>query len=180
MVSPAKMPSMSLPPLVRRKIFGSGRGGVKLSSRSTARGERMRTPWPPSPPIAFCQEKVVTSSLSQGRSCAKAAEVASQRVRPARSAAIQSPFGHAGAGGGAVPGEADVGVRADLREVGERAVVGASARRQSASFSCLVASVAQPWPKLSQTSMSTGRAPSIDHIAISKAPVSEAGTMPTR
>ena len=27
MVSPAKTPSMSLPPLVRRKIFGSGRSG---------------------------------------------------------------------------------------------------------------------------------------------------------
>ena len=26
-VSPAKMPSMSLPPLVRRKIFGSGAAG---------------------------------------------------------------------------------------------------------------------------------------------------------
>ena len=89
-------------------------------------------------------------------------------------------IGDAGAGGGAVPGEADVGVLAHLREVGQRAVVGAVSTRQSASFSCLVASVAQPWPKLSQTSMSTGRAPSIDHIAISKAPVSEAGTMPTR
>ena len=41
-------------------------------------------------------------------------------------------------------------------------------------------SVAQPSPKDSQVKMSTGRAPSIDHIAISKAPVSEAGTMPTR
>ena len=40
--------------------------------------------------------------------------------------------------------------------------------------------VAQPAPKLSQTSMSTGRAPSIDHMAISKAPVSEAGTIPSR
>ena len=46
-----------------------------------------------SPPSTFCQEKVVTSSLSQGRSMAKAAEVASQMVRPSRSAAIQSPFG---------------------------------------------------------------------------------------
>ena len=121
-VSPWKMPSISLPPLVRRKIFGSGRSGVKLSSRSTARGLRIRTPWPPSPPIAFCQEKVVTSSFAQGRSCAKAAEVASQKVRPARSAAIQSASGHAGARGGAVPGEADVGVRADRAEVRQRAV----------------------------------------------------------
>ena len=38
MVSPLKMPSISLPPLVRRKILGSGQGGVWLSSRATARG----------------------------------------------------------------------------------------------------------------------------------------------
>ena len=35
----------------------------------------------------------MTSSFAQGRSWAKAAEVASQKVRPARSAAIQSPSG---------------------------------------------------------------------------------------
>jgi hypothetical protein len=46
-----------------------------------------------SPPSTFCQEKVVTSSLSQGRSIAKAAEVASHSVRPARSAGIASPEG---------------------------------------------------------------------------------------
>ena len=46
-----------------------------------------------SPPSAFCQEKVTTSSLAQSSGCAKAAEVASQMVRPARSAAIQSAFG---------------------------------------------------------------------------------------
>ena len=50
-------------------------------------------PWPPSPPSTFCQEKVATSILSHGRSIAKAAEVASQIVRPSRSSAIQSPFG---------------------------------------------------------------------------------------
>ena len=46
-----------------------------------------------SPPSAFCQENVATSSLSHGRSMAKAAEVASQIVSPPRSAAIQSPLG---------------------------------------------------------------------------------------
>ena len=35
----------------------------------------------------------MTSSFAQGRPCAKAAEVASQKVRPARSAAIQSASG---------------------------------------------------------------------------------------
>ncbi len=46
-----------------------------------------------SPPSAFCHDQVTTSSLSQGRRIAKAAEVASQIVRPRRSAAIQSPSG---------------------------------------------------------------------------------------
>ncbi len=46
-----------------------------------------------SPPSTFCQEKVVTSSLSQGSAIANAAEVASHKVSPARSAAIQSPLG---------------------------------------------------------------------------------------
>ena len=52
--------------------------------------------------------------------------------------------------------------------------------RASFSLSCLTTSVTQPSPKLSQASTSTGRAPSIDHSAISTAPVSEAGTMPMR
>ena len=46
-----------------------------------------------SPPSAFCQEKVTTSSLSKGSGWAKAADVASQIVSPERSAAIQSPSG---------------------------------------------------------------------------------------
>src|SRR6187551_2534500 len=36
MVEPLKMSSFSLPPLSRRKILGSGQGGVYDSSRSTA------------------------------------------------------------------------------------------------------------------------------------------------
>ena len=50
-------------------------------------------PWAASPPSAFCQEKVTTSSFGQSSGCAKAAEVASQIVSPARSAAIQSALG---------------------------------------------------------------------------------------
>ncbi len=46
-----------------------------------------------SPPSAFCQEKVATSSLAQSSGWAKAAEVASQIASPSRSSAIQSPFG---------------------------------------------------------------------------------------
>ena len=47
--------------------------------------------------------------------------------------------------------------------------------RRSASFSWPRASLSQPSPKLSQASRSVPRAPSSDHIAISKAPVSEPG-----
>jgi hypothetical protein len=50
-------------------------------------------PWAASPPSAFCQENVVTSSLAKSSAWAKAAEVASQMVRPCRSAAIQSASG---------------------------------------------------------------------------------------
>ena len=66
----------------------------------------------------------MTSSLAQGRSWAKAAEVASQRVRPVAVVGDPVGVGDAGAGGGAVPGEADVGVGADVAQVGERAVGG--------------------------------------------------------
>src|SRR6516165_10304119 len=93
MVSPAKMPSLSLPPLVMRKIFGIGHGDLQLSSRATARGDKISMPCAASPPSAFCQEKVAASSLPQSKACAKAAEVASQIVSPVRSAAIQSAFG---------------------------------------------------------------------------------------
>ena len=57
---------------------------------------------------------------------------------------------------------------------------GAFSTRTSSSFSCDFTSETQPSPKLSQVSMSTPRAPSSDHIAISTAPVSDAGVMPMR
>ncbi len=92
-VSPWKMPSISLPLLVRRKIFGSGRPELYVSSRSTARGLRTIMPCAPSPPRTFCQDHVVTSSFFQGRSMANDAEVASQIVRTSRVSEIQSPCG---------------------------------------------------------------------------------------
>ena len=46
-----------------------------------------------SPPSAFCQENVTTSSFAKSSFCANAAEVASQIVSPSRSALIQSAFG---------------------------------------------------------------------------------------
>ena len=48
------------------------------------------------------------------------------------------------------------------------------------SLSCFTTSVTQSLPKLSKAMTWTGRGPSIDHRAISTAPVSEAGTMPIR
>ena len=50
----------------------------------------------------------------------------------------------------------------------------------SLSLSSFWTSLTQPSPNDSQVSMVTGRAPSSDHSAISTAPVSDAGTMPTR
>ena len=82
MVSPSNRARSSLPPLVSRKILGSGQGGRWLSSRSMARGDSTSMPWAASPPSTFCQEKVTTSSLAKSSRWAKAAEVASQMVRP--------------------------------------------------------------------------------------------------
>src|SRR5438128_191387 len=93
MVEPSKISSLILPPLVMRKIFGNGRGGLKLSSRSTARGDSQIMPCAAPPPSTFCQENVTTSSLLQSSRWANAAEVASQIASPARSAAIQSALG---------------------------------------------------------------------------------------
>merc|ERR1719443_2571317 len=47
------------------------------------------------------------------------------------------------------------------------------------SLSSLTASSYQPLPKDSQWQMSTGRSPSMLHMTISTAPVSDAGTTPT-
>ncbi len=63
MVSPLKMPSISLPSLARRKTFGTGQAGTFDSMRATARGESTIMPCAASPPMTFCQEKVTTSSL---------------------------------------------------------------------------------------------------------------------
>ena len=48
---------------------------------STARGESASIPCAASPPIAFCQDQVATSNLSQGRAIANAADVASQMAK---------------------------------------------------------------------------------------------------
>ena len=75
-----------------------------------------------SPPSTFCQEKVAASSFGQSISCANTAEVASQMVRPLRSARDPIAVRHAHAGGRAVPGEHHVAVEIDLDEIGQLAV----------------------------------------------------------
>jgi hypothetical protein len=132
-----------------------------------------------SPPSAFCHDQVTTSSLSHGSRIANAAEVASQIVRPRRSAAIQSPFGTRTPA--VVPFHTKTVSRSGSTAARSgRWPYGACNNLTSFSFSCFVTSVTQPSPKLSHDNRSTPRAPSSDHSAISTAPVSEAGTMPSR
>ena len=165
--------------MVSRKIFGIGQAGVWLSSRATARGDSTIMPCAASPPSAFCQEKVTTSSLGKSSGCANAAEVASQMVRPLRSAAIQSAFGTRTPE--VVPFQVNTTSLAGstLDEIGQFAVRRLE-HRDVLELELLLTSLTQPSPNDSQASMVTGRAPSIDHSAISTAPVSEAGTMPMR
>ena len=73
--------------------MGSGRRGVCFSSRSTARGPRISTPC-----AALAAEHLLPGEggdidLVQSMSYAKRREVASAKLRPSRSAAIQSPLG---------------------------------------------------------------------------------------
>ncbi len=178
-VSPLKMPSISLPPLVRRKIFGNGQDGVKLSSRATARGDRASIPCAASPPSTFCQDQVTTSSLSHGSSIANTAEVASQITSPSRAGEIQPPSGTRTPD--VVPFQAKTTSwsKSTAFRSGRRPY-GAASTRASARRSCLTMSFAQPSEKLSKASTSTLRGPSSDQSAISIAPVSDAGTMPSR
>ena len=103
-----------------------------------------------SPPRTFCQEKVVTSSLSHGRSIANAALVASQMVMPWRSSAIQSPFGTRTPD--VVPFHRNTMSWSGFAclEIGQLAVIALCAMRASLIFSCLTVSVTQSSPKLSQ------------------------------
>ncbi len=78
-------------------------------------------------------------------------------VRPSRSAAIQSALGTRTAGSGAVPGEDDVRVLVDARQIGNLAIAGGELHT-SFSLSCLTMSVTQPSPKDSQAIAVTGRA----------------------
>ena len=159
-VSPVKMPSISLPPLVSRKIFGSGRSGpVALEPLDRARA-RISTPCPPSPPSTFCQLKVATSILSQAISYAKTALTSRRRStgrrgrrRSSRRSGTRTPV--------VVPFQVNRTSfdRVDCVEIADLAVIGAA--HLGIELQLLDASVTQPSPKLSQASIVTGREPSM-------------------
>ena len=122
---------------------------------------------------------MTTSSFGQSSGCANAAEVASQIVSPSRSAAIQSPFGTRTPE--VVPFQVKTTsvVEIDLGEIGQLAV-GRLERRHVLELE-LLGDVGDPaFAEAFPGEHVDGRAPSSDHIAISTAPVSEAGTMPMR
>src|SRR6188472_3775738 len=124
-----------------------------------------------SPPSAFCHENVTTSSLPQSSLCANAAEVASQIVKPARSALIQSAL--ATRAPEVVPFQ--VNTTSDAGSTLERSgncPYGAFSTVTSLSLSSFWTSLTQPSPNDSQASMVTGRGPSSDHSARSMARLS--------
>src|SRR5580658_6867006 len=108
-----------------------------------------------SPPSAFCQEKVHTSSFGQSSAWAKAAEVASQMLRPLRLAAIQSALGTRTPE--VVPFQVNTTSLAGstLARSGN-SPYGALSTVTSLSLSSLATSLTQPSPKDSQASIVTG------------------------
>ena len=83
-------------------------------------------------------------------------------------------------GGYRVQGKSDASADTLRRQAQELQDAGASMLVLEMVPHALAASVTQSLPKLSKASICTGRAPSIDHMAASTAPVSEAGMMPIR
>ena len=174
MVSPLKMPSISLPPLVSRKILGSGQGGlVALQPLDRAQGQDQH------PVLRLAAQDLLPGpghDVELGPGQVHGERGRGRVAQGEAPAVVPDPVavGHAHARGGAVPAEHDVPGGIDLGEVRELAV-GALSARTSSSLSCFSMSVSQPSPKLSNATTSTPRAPRRLHIAHSKAPVSEAG-----
>ena len=109
-------------------------------------------------------------------SSARSADVASQKVNPDRSSGIQLPSGTR------TPVVVPFQVKITSREKSTFARSGkcpgsASNRRTSGSFNSSTTSRTQLRPKTSQASTSTPRGPSRFHMASSRAPVSEPGTI---
>src|SRR3954464_5612399 len=121
----------------------------------------MSMPCAASPPSTFCQEKVTTSSFGQSSGCANAADVASQIVRPWRSAAIQSAFGTRAPE--VVPFQVKTTsvVQSTLARSGI-SPYGAFTTVALFSLSSLTTSATQPSPNDSQLNMVTGRGPNSD------------------
>jgi len=108
MVSPWKMPSLSLLPLVRRKIFGSVR---RLAAERLLPGEG---------------DDVELSPIERLRE-ARRRGVANREARAVGGDPIAVRYAHAGSG--AVPGEHHVALGIDLGEIGKLAVIGLEHRR---------------------------------------------------
>ena len=100
-------------------------------------------------------------------------------VRPWRSAAIQSAF--CTRTPEVVPFQVNTtSLAGSTLDRSGSSPYGALSTVMSLSLSSFLTSLTQPSPNDSQAIMVTGRGPSIDHSAISTAPVSDAGTMPMR
>ncbi len=131
-----------------------------------------------SPPSTFCQEKVTTSHLDHSIGCAKAPLVASLKVMPSRSAGIQSKFGILAPEVVPFCVKMMSAVVARQRQIRQHAVgtadVNAAIVRASAARPHRSPILRRSSPRRTRR---PARAPSIDHIAISTAPVSDAGTI---
>ena len=159
--------------------LGIGHGGLYLLILATALGDNINIPWPASPPKHFCQEKVVASNFDQSNFIANAAEVASQIVIPSLLGFIQSALGtHTPA---VVPFQLKTisPLKFSFDKPGKSPYL-TSEITTSFNFNCDWISFAQSELKLSQTSILIGLVPRRFHIAISMAPVSDPGTMPTK
>ena len=105
---------------------------------------------------------------------AKAAEVASQITIPSRSLEMKSALGTRTPA--VVPFQGNTrSFDGSTRFRSGNSPHGASSNSSSSSFKWSRASIAHCLPKFSNAMTCTGRAPSIDHMAASTAPVSEPG-----
>ena len=123
---------------------------------------------------------MTTSNLVKSISIAKTAEVASHMDKPSLSFGIQSALGtHTPE---VVPFHVKTTslLKFTFERSGNSPYVLMSWMVTSSNFNCLVISFTQVKPKDSQPHTSTPLAPKRLHMAISIAPVSEAGTIPTK
>ena len=178
-VSPLKMPSISLPPLVRRNSLGSGQAGLWLSRRATARGRQHQHPV-----LRLAAQHLLPGpghdiELGPGQMHGEGGRggvAQGEALAPVRDPVA---VGHPHTRGGAVPAEHHVAARIDLGEVGQLAV-GRDQRAHVGELELLL-DVDQPpvAEALESYHVDAARAQQAPHRA-SKAPVSEPARMPTR